>query len=161
LIEVFVKGERQLFAYDIKPAIEKYAKEFAKRIIDEKLLGIAPEKPGSAQEEDKAETYYEKVDINSIKHKDVREIGAKWLCKQAMEQLGLRNCLVNNYRFTGPEADLAMIHISSRAVIPASEHKTAQWIMKNSEIAGLYGYPLKKINCFKLYNFRTPDLASN
>lgn len=151
LIEVFIKGERQLFAYDVKPAIEKYAKEFAKRIIDEKLLDIAPETPGITHGEDNAEPCYEKVDINSIKHEDVREIGAEWLCKQAMEQLGLRDYLINNCRFTHPVADLAMIHIISRAVYPASEHKTAQWISENSAIAGLYGYPLEKINRFKLY----------
>jgi hypothetical protein len=151
LIEVFVKGEKQLFPYDVKPAIEKYAKEFAKRIIDEKLLDIAPETSSSRQTEDNGEAYYESVDINSIKHEDVREIGAEWLCKQAMEQLGLKNYLIHHCRFTTAMADLGMIHIISRAVYPASEHKTAQWIKDNSAIAGLYGYPLEKINRFKLY----------
>ena len=151
LIEIFVKGERQLFAYDIKPSIEKYAREFAKRIIDEKLLDKAPGTSSSKQTGDNLEAYYESVDINSIKHEDVREIGAEWLGKQAMEQLGLKNYLIHHCRFTPAMADLAMIHIISRAVYPASEHKTAQWIKENSAIAGLYGYPLEKINRFKLY----------
>jgi len=30
------------------------------------------------------------VDIDSLKHKDAREIGAEWMCFQVLEQLGLK-----------------------------------------------------------------------
>jgi hypothetical protein len=34
------------------------------------------------------------VDVETIKHKDVREIGTEWMCYQALEQLDLSDFLV-------------------------------------------------------------------
>ncbi|MFW5759207.1 MAG: IS1634 family transposase [Bacteroidota bacterium] len=149
LIETLVKGDRQLFSFKVKPEIEKYASQFANRIINENLLDIAPDTEPVAEAE--RETDIEPVDINSIKHEDVREIGSEWLCKQAMDQLNLKNILTEHCGFSNTSANIALTHIASRAVYPASEHKTAQWIKENSAVAGLFDQPLDKVNRFKLY----------
>lgn len=149
LIETLIKGDRQLFSFNVKPEIEKYANQFANRIINENLLDIAPN-TGPVAEAEK-ETDFEPVDINSIKHEDVREIGPEWLCKQAMGQLNLKSILMNHCGFSNSLANIALTHIASRAVYPASEHKTAQWIKENSAVAGLFDQPLDKVNRFKLY----------
>ena len=117
LIESLIKGERQLFALKVKPEIERYAKLFAKRIIDQKLLDISPAKDPLTQQ-GAVESDFENIDINSIKHEEAREIGPEWLCKQAMEQLGLRNILEKKCNFSTQAANLALTHILSRAVLP-------------------------------------------
>lgn len=150
LIEAFAKGDRQLFPFEVKPVIEKHAREFANRITNEKLLDIAPRTVSSEGVEVENENY-ENVDINSIRHDQVREIGSEWLCKQAMEQLGFRDLLEGHWGFSGTAANLSMAHIVSRAVYPASENKTVQWIKENSAVAGLFNQPIDKINRFKLY----------
>ena len=44
------------------------------------------------------------------------------------------------------------MHIISRAVYPASEHETAQWIKESSSVSGLFDIPVSKVNRFKLYD---------
>jgi len=147
LIESLIKGDRQLFSFEVKPEIEKYASLFANRIINEKLLDIKPQAEPIAL----PEASFENIDINSIKHEEVREIGSEWLCKQAMEQLNFKELLTNNCGFSDSAANLSLAHIASRAVYPASENKTAQWMKENSAVAGLFNQPIDKINRFKLY----------
>lgn len=53
-----------------------------------------------------------------------------------------------------------MIHLISKAVYPASEHKTAQWINENSAVDELFGKDSSKISRFQLYKI-CKDLYSN
>lgn len=148
LIEALIKGDRQLFSFDVKPEIEKHAHRFANRIINEKLLDI----PSEAKPSDYSESSsFEEIDINSVKHEDVREIGAEWLCKQTMEQLNFKELLSDKCGFSDSGVNLSLAHIVSRAIYPASEHKTAQWMRENSAVAGLFNQSIDKINRFKLY----------
>ena len=55
------------------------------RLVTEKRIDIPHEKPRkkpSAKGKD-----LEIIDLNSLRNKDVREIGAEWLSYQAIEQL--------------------------------------------------------------------------
>jgi len=148
-IEALIHGDTRLLFFDVDPKITKHAKAFAKRIIDEKLLDVQPEK--TQPEYNDIEPDHQEVDLNSMRHDEVREIGAEWLCKQALEQLDLQGLLTGTCGFSETSASMAMMHIISRAVYPASEHKTAQWIKENSAVAGLFNIPLDKVNRFKLY----------
>ena len=148
-IEALIRGEARLAFFDVVPDIARYAREFAKRIKDEKLLDIHPQT--TAPEYSGIEPDHQEVDLNSIRHEEVREIGAEWLCKQALEQLDLQGLLTGTCRFSETSAAMAMMHITSRAVYPASEYKTARWIKDNSAVANLFNIPIDKVNRFKLY----------
>lgn len=150
-IESMLKGKVDMFVCLDKPHIEKYAREFSERIINEKLLDIAPPATTSNPPKD-IPVEYQTVDTNSIKHEDVREFGAEWMCKQVLDKLGMGGFLQQSAGFTKTGADTALMHIISRAVYPASEHKTAQWIKENSSVSGLFGIPTGKVNRFKLYD---------
>jgi len=94
---------------------------------------------------------FENVDINSIKHDEVREIGAEWLCLQAIDELGLVNVLQS----TGMETvaiNKALALLVSRAVYPASEHKTSQWIQSSSAITELIFGQQTKLSHHQLYD---------
>lgn len=148
-IESMVHGENHFPFFETKPQIVKYAKEFSSRIINEKLLDVNPKVKDPDIKD--IPTDYENIDINSIKHEDVRELGAEWLCKQTIEQLSLKTTLTDKCGFSDAASDIAMMHITSRAVYPASEHKTAKWIKENSSVSSLFNTPLNKVNRFKLY----------
>lgn len=90
------------------------------------------------------------VDIDTIKHKDAREIGAEWMCYQALEQLQLKQKLTD-LAWEEEEVQLALTQIISRAVYPFSENRTTQWIKENSAICEVTGYPIEKITKDKLY----------
>lgn len=151
LIESKIKGDKQLPLFDVQPAIEQYATEFSKRVIEEQLIDIDTNS-GQSDTSPPGEKEYETVNINSFRHDDVREIGAEWLCTQTINQLGLKDFLTRRCGFSESLANLSLMHLVSRAVYPASEHKTAQWIKENSAVANLFETPLDKVNRFKLYS---------
>jgi len=93
---------------------------------------------------------YHTIDTNTIENKDIREVGTEWLCCQAIEQLQVRECLLNQ-GWQEPQIQLALTHIISRAAYPASELRTSKWIKENSAVCELTSYPQKQITKDKLY----------
>ena len=89
-IESLIEGHVPLFGYSPSPIIEQYAQAAYKRIRDEKLLDL---NPITKQTSEKAETDYRIVDVNSIVHEEVRELGSEWLCKQSADKLKLHGFL--------------------------------------------------------------------
>jgi len=85
------------------------------------------------------------VDMNSLRHRDVYEIGSEWLCYQALQQLGMSRFLSSQAGWLGDDVRLALTHIISRVVYPASELKTSRWITENSAVCELTGFPVEKI----------------
>jgi hypothetical protein len=141
-IEALVKGETALFAFDIPLTIEQHAQAASKRILDEKLMDVNPLTTPAPVDQN---TDYEQVDLKSIVHDDVRELGSEWLCKQTIDKLTLHAFLQEGCSFSEEQANTAVMHIISRAVYPASEHKTAQWVQANSAVAELCGIETRKV----------------
>lgn len=90
------------------------------------------------------------VKIDSIKHRDVREVGAEWLAYQALEQLQIDSFL-EEQGWSEESRQLALTQIASRAVYPASENKTSKWLKENSALCEVTGYPIDKMTKDKLY----------
>jgi hypothetical protein len=93
---------------------------------------------------------WQTVNLDSVKNKDVKEIGAEWLCKQSFDQLKIAEFL-RNKGWGEEQISLATTHIISRAVYPASELKTVSYIKENSAICELTGYDTEKLTKDKLY----------
>lgn len=90
------------------------------------------------------------VDVETLRHKDVREIGSEWLCYQAVEQLKIKEKLTA-LGWNDEQVKLAITQIVSRAIYPYSESRTSRWIQENSAICEVTGYPIEKITKDKLY----------
>jgi len=90
------------------------------------------------------------VDADTLKHKDAREIGAEWMCYQALNQLNFNEKL-KSLGWEEENIQLALTQIISRAVYPFSENRTTRWIKENSAICEITGYPIDKITKDKLY----------
>ena len=130
-------------------AVIHYADEFYRRMVCEKRIDVLVEK------QEKKTTQIGKdlqvIDINSIRNKDVREIGAEWLSYQAMNQLQIAPFL-ERLGWNEDDIKLAQSHIISRAVYPASELETTRWIKENSSVCEVTGYNIEKITKDRLYN---------
>ena len=137
-----------LFEFSVSddPVVNRYVEEYYARLVSEKRIDVAPHRSGAT----KSGKDWQTIDINSIKNKDVREIGAEWLCFQAIRQLGV-DAFLSNQGWDEEHIQLALTHIISRAVYPASELKTSSWIKENSAVCELTGYDRDKITKDKLY----------
>jgi Transposase DDE domain len=91
-----------------------------------------------------------KVDIDTLKHSHVREIGAEWMCYNTWQELQLDK-LLDEQGFTENEIKLAQTQVISRAVKPGSELATARWIIENSAITEITGFDIATINKDRLY----------
>jgi len=131
------------------PIINQYVDEYYNRLVAEKRIDILADKPKKkpyAKGKD-----LEIIDLNSIRNKDIREIGAEWLSYQATEQLQIRTFL-EGQGWSDQDIRLAQTHIISRAVYPASEYETYRWIKENSAICEVTGYDIEKVTKDRLYS---------
>ena len=71
------------------------------------------------------------VEVDTIKHNNVREIGSEWMGYKTWQKLGIDQVLEGN-GFSEIEKQLAQTQIISRAVYPGSELATSKWIKENS-----------------------------
>lgn len=109
---------------------EKYLVKYGEPVTDQVSIPPAPERAEMHQ-----------VDIKGLEVSDVKSFGAEHLCKQVADKLKLRECL-ERVGIKGKQADKALIAITARAIFSSSEHKTAQQLDMNSELAACFNYQL-------------------
>jgi len=126
-----------------------YVDELYNRMVAEKRIDVLVEKQEKKTSQSGKDLQI--IDINSIRNKDVREIGAEWLSYQAMNQLQIAPFL-ERLGWNGADIKLAQSHIISRAVYPASELETTRWIKENSSVCEVTGYNIEKITKDRLYS---------
>ena len=134
--------DNQLFPGNTDPLASAYIDRFYQQMVKEKRIDVLP-KPTSNKD-------WQTIDLNSLRNKDVREIGAEWLCYQAISQLRIDKFLKSK-GWESEKTSLALTHMVSRAVYPASEYKTSSWIRENSAVCEITGYDVKKITKDRLY----------
>jgi transposase len=146
-IEDMLKGTNSLFLDTEKPHIENYAKIFYSKIVSQKLYDV---KKNKYQEQSGYSSDYQNIDLNSLITENAKEIGAEWLVSQAIKQLEIDKML-KDQGFEEKQIKIAVAHIISRCVYPASENMTANWINENSGLLELPGFENLKINKNHLY----------
>lgn len=107
---------------------EKYLIKYGDPEPDQVSIPPAPERAEMHQ-----------VDVKGLQVADVKGFGGEHLCRQVLDKLTLKECLLN-LGFEDKQADKALIAIASRAIFSSSEYKTAQLLDMNSELAGCFGY---------------------
>jgi len=132
--------------------VEQLAIKFYKELRDKYKTLVTSENVAHSDISSPVETAkdMELVDLNSIEHDEVREVGAEWLCLQAIEELKIADLLAEK-QWDKDTIATAVAHLVSRAVFPASEHKTAQWMADSSAIVSLLFKEKKIISYQSLY----------
>jgi len=138
-----ISGQRRLI--EDSPKVQGYVDHLYNRLLNEKRIDRALE----AQKRMSA-CDWQRVDMNSLENRDVRELGAEWFCLQAVRQLGIDRYL-ESQGWTDYERDLALAHIVCRTVYPASELKTLRYIRENSSICELLGLDAGTVTKDQLY----------
>jgi hypothetical protein len=147
-IESIVYKKPFLFQDAIPDKIKQLANHFSNIIVSKKLLDL-PLLEGEDKKKEEVSDY-EEIDINSLEHKEAREIGSEWLCKQTLDNLGLEKHL-RGLGFEEKWINLAMVFITGRAIYPASDKKTEEWLKLNSGLCELYNLDFRKVNRHQLY----------
>ena len=133
-----LSGQQSLFE---DAGVITFVEELYLRMIKEKKVDLVTSDPKKD---------IDTVDLNTLKNKDVREMGAEWLSLQAVRELGIDRYLASR-GWNDEDISLALSHIVSRAVYPASELKTVRFMEDNSSICELTGYDIDKLTKDKLY----------
>ncbi len=148
-IETLILGQSQLLLEPVSETIEVLAQKFYSQLCEKKKVELKPIPPveDDPPREEKDDSL---VKLNTLSHVQVNEIGAEWLCLQAIQQLNLPEFFAKQ-GWNEKQINIALTHIISKAVYPASENKTAQWIEDNSAIKELlFPYPIS-ISRHQLY----------
>jgi len=122
--------ERKLSLFDLNDQkVKKWTVKWWNKITTDRKLDL---------------TLYSKdirlIEIDSIEHKDVREVGIEWMCYNIWQKLKINEVLQRN-GFSEQEIQLVQKQVISGAVHLASELATAKWIKENSAICELFGFP--------------------
>ena len=156
-IESLLAGQADTLFGATDPTVELLAQGFYAQLCEKKkteprpspdrVVGPAGETRSPGDEPDDPETL---VKLNTLSHHAVSEIGAEWMCLQTLQKLKLPEFFAalgwDQKRIT-----TALIHIIAKAVFPASEHKTAQWIEDNSAVKELFFSSPVTISRHQLY----------
>ena len=121
-------GQPSLFA-DRK--VFEFVEYLYQRMIREKKIDFS-----------KGEKEIETVDLKTLRNKNIREAGAEWLTLQALGQLGIESYL-SSRSWNDQDISLALSHIVSRAIYPASELKTVRYMQENSSVCEFVGFDTK------------------
>lgn len=80
----------------------------------------------------------QQVKLDTFESITSHEIGAEWLCTQAIKELGLDNYLERQLDWNVNETSVGMLGLLGRLLYPDSEKKTAEWLNENSAAMELY-----------------------
>lgn len=138
ILKAKIFQQASAFPVDAPEPIQKLAESLYEKYLI-KYGEPAPNQVSIPPAPEKAEMHH--VDIKGLEVSDVKSFGAEHLCKQITVKLKLRECL-EHVGIKGKQADKALIAIVARAVFSSSEHKTAQQLDMNSELAACFNYPL-------------------
>jgi|TARA_R110002050_G_C8916939_1_gene511181 hypothetical protein len=127
--------------------IEPLARQFAEKIIKEKLFIPSPDKEKKISKE--ILKNIQEVDIESIEQIDSKEIGGEWLVKQAFDKLGIASILAS-LGLDAPQTDIAQMLLTGKLLHPSSELEAERWLKENSGARELYTTK-EDISRYRLY----------
>ena len=126
-----------------KLEVEKFAQEFAARIIAELSL------PGAVKEESIEERYKE-VDVFTLELLKPRCVGVEHLALHAAQMLQLHDIL-KNVGFAPSQIALALASITGRMAKPNSERATWKWLTNQSALGELLEVDFSSQSVMGLY----------
>ena len=120
--------------------------EYWQRLVEEKKLDIIHH----AFEASKAKAE-RRIDVDTLEHKDARDIGAEWLCLQAIRQIGLDRFL-RSLGWSDEQVKLAIGHLIVRTVYTPSELKSMRIMRDNSGVCELLDLAIEAVTQRKVYS---------
>ncbi len=120
--------------------------EYWRRLVEEKKLDVIRQ----AFEASKAKAE-RRIDVDTLKHTDARDIGAEWLCFQAIRQLKFDRFL-RSLGWSEEQVKLAVGHLIVRTIYTPSELKSMRIMRDNSGICELLDLAIGSVTQRKVYS---------
>ena len=143
------QGERELWEDQMctyGDVVRGKIEEYWTRMVEEKRLDIIP----NAIEASKAKAE-RRVDVDTLEHKDARDIGAEWLCLQAIRQIKFDKFL-HSLGWSDDQVKIAVGHLIVRTVHTPSELKSMRIMRDNSGVCELLDLAFEAVTQRKVYS---------
>ena len=111
--------------------VQRKAAEYWKMMVDNGSIDAV-----RADIEDSGEKARRLVDVDTVKHTDAREIGAEWICLQAIRELGIDRFLQDE-GWSETRVNTALAHLIVRTIYSPSELKSMRIMEDNSAVCEL------------------------
>ena len=155
-LECRITGQQSLLeAHDAD--LERLALKLASNNNLSKSLEKLCESKAEEQEEclkKPVRSNYVPIDLDSVKMKETRGLGAEVLCMKAWEILGLTDILTK-IKFSLTSISLTMVLLFGRMISPGSERHTIEWFKKRSALQELPG--VSYLNCCDDLYYKAAD----
>lgn len=141
-IEEIISGQQVLALPEDE--IENMAQNIAKRVIHR----VAKEPEITAKTTQQNDYYV--VDVNSLEHQQVKQVGAEHVCYEMLKRLGLEK-LLSELKFNRKQINTAIGSIVGRLVSPGSERSTHKYLQTQSGLDELLGCDFQSLSLDNLY----------
>lgn len=143
----------ELFPENPSPELEKLAEKYYQQYLVKypghgKAVTGPPRAPSLPPDPQKAT--YEQVDVSSVECTDSRTFGCEYLCTRVLEKLGIGDYL-KTLEWDADERKLALVGIAARAIFSASEYKTSQYLVDNSDLLACLSWEGAQVSHKQLY----------
>ena len=147
-IEALLLGQPEMFPENADSQVDALAAGFYREILQ---TGDHPwPAPSRPKAPEMAERDLVEVDMNTLQHEDVREVGSEWLCKQVLDSTGLAG-LLEGVGIRGEALANCLIAALSRLAHPASELATQAWLRDRTALTELCGMRDSHVTRHHLY----------
>ena len=143
------QGEPELWADQMacySDMVRESIDEYWTRLVEEKRLDIIRQ----AFEASKRQAE-RRIDVDTLKHTDARDIGAEWLCLQAIRQIGFDRFL-RSLGWSEEQVKIALGHLIVRTVYTPSELKSMRIMRDNSGVCELLDLAIESVTQRKVYS---------
>ena len=141
-IDDIVNGRLSLIP--TKHEVDKYAQEFAARIIAELSLPVTEKEVSSEKER------YQEIDVTSLELLKPRSVGVEHLALHAAQMLQLPDILTH-VGLTPSQRTMALASITGRMTKPGSERATWEWLNNQSALDELLEVDFSRQSIMGLY----------
>ena len=143
------QGERELWDDQMctySDVVRGKIDEYWTRMVEEKSLDIIPQ----AVEASKAKAE-RRISVDTLEHTDARDIGAEWLCLQAIRQIKFDKFL-RSLGWGEEQVKLAVGHLILRTIYTPSELKSLRIMRDNSGVCELLDLAFEAVSQRKVYS---------
>ena len=127
-------GQEELFGSPLSrynEFVQRKAREFWHEMVNNGSIDAV-----KASMEESREKAGRLVDVNTIQHTDAREIGAEWVCLQAIRELEIDKFL-RNEGWSEIQINTTLAHLITRTIYSPSELKSMRIMDENSAVCEL------------------------
>lgn len=136
--------EDQMSVYS--DVVREKIEEYWQMMIEQKSLDIIPNAIKASEAKARR-----RVDVDTLEHTDARDIGAEWLCLQAVRQLKFDSFL-RSLGWADEDVKIAIAHLITRTIYTPSELKSMRIMQENSGICELMGLSEDKLTPRNIYS---------